>query len=989
MRRAANVAAVIPSAVAGGAVAAAVDVILASPELGRFLAGGPYSFAVRLWAFLFSLYGAIASVTFGLAGFGLFLLGRYTLLSRLGKSEHRDQKAPAPVAWWALLAGTSAAVLFVSATLYFAAKGALLRFHHPGLIAVLVATEAAGLAILGGALALSVLALCPPAQTGRGWLPSFSGPPSLYAVGWTLGLASFSGGIAGLLLWLEKNPRPLATLLPLYLSLATPVLALVAFGVGHGLGRALAGWAKRFDKGRPSWLHLRLALFLLPSLVPIFCALLVASAYAQSLRLLDWRPVRTAAVGLLAAVLCFWPLARLDKRRLLFALLLPPLLYGAALHLGHTERVRKAALFLAPLSEHIILALARTLDFDGDGVAGRFAIGGSDCDDLDFERHPGAFDWPDNGIDENCNGHDATARRAPAPGAPAALPAPLVPRPNIVLITIDALRADHVSAYGYGRRTTPALDALAADPDGVLFENAWAHAPSTRYSVPAILTGRYPSAISWGPPHLHWPPEVLPENRLLSEMLAERGYHTTALLSYHYFERGWGLGQGFSDYDTHLLTLHSLGGDPAATNGSSARELADLAIQKLSALVPAANERPFFLWIHFYDPHYRYEPHPPPPGETAFGNGHPTEMDLYDGEIRYTDQHLSRVLDFLRESAAWPRTLVMVTADHGEGFGEHGLGPDRRHGYHLYANQTRVPLILRVPGLAQAAAAQAVSTPRRPKTPVGHIDIAPTLLHLASGHDPASFEPQLLGTSLVPRLLAPKDDPNACVFQEVMYEGPTVRKALASARWHFIENLIPDGTTELYDLRRDPGEEHDVFEQHPQEESALAARLAAWLDDSAVPENFAQRLAGNLSMTPISGTQKVGATIGDVLDVVASDAPGLVTSRGNRVELAVIYQVRQRIPAGYRLFVHLRGESGGFLNLDHDFIDGLVPPQKLRPGQFVRDVTHVTIPPWFPRGPARLLVGLFHRNGRAQVAGPQNVALQTDRAVHVATLDIR
>src|SRR5262249_21964135 len=152
-----------------------------------------------------------------------------------------------------------------------------------------------------------------------------------------------------------------------------------------------------------------------------------------------------------------------------------------------------------------------------------------------FDRnvHPGALDWPDDGKDDDCNGHAATTAR-PKPLPYADVPAQVPERPNVLLLTIDALRADHMGAYGYARPTTPNLDALAREL--VLFKNGWAHAPSTRYSVPAILTGRYPSTIAVG--SAHWPPNLLPSNRLIGEILKGFGYHTGAILSYYYFERG-------------------------------------------------------------------------------------------------------------------------------------------------------------------------------------------------------------------------------------------------------------------------------------------------------------------------------------------------------------------------------------------------------------------------------------------------------------------
>ncbi len=155
-------------------------------------------------------------------------------------------------------------------------------------------------------------------------------------------------------------------------------------------------------------------------------------------------------------------------------LLLPVLLWLVAVQLGHPERVRKAAQSELPLSAQLLHVIAHLLDIDRDGVASQLAIGGTDCDDFDPDVYPGAFDWPEDGIDQNCNGHDARPMVARDPQAP--LPESLLMTPHIILITIDALRADHMSCYGYARRTTPQLDALTNEPGSVLFVNAWAHA---------------------------------------------------------------------------------------------------------------------------------------------------------------------------------------------------------------------------------------------------------------------------------------------------------------------------------------------------------------------------------------------------------------------------------------------------------------------------------------------------------------------------------
>ena len=389
-------------------------------------------------------------------------------------------------------------------------------------------------------------------------------------------------------------------------------------------------------------------------------------------------------------------------------------------------------------------------------------------------------------------------------------PATVPPDFDVLLITIDTLRADHVGAYGYPRDTTPTLDAIAKE--GALFVNGWAHAPSTRYSMPAIMAGRWPSTVKWesrcpfvGGCGDAWPPPISDDNRLLAEALKDHGYLTAALLNYRFFTPAWGLGQGFTIYDNAREYLHQGASDPA-THGSSSREQADVAIDFLRA----HQGETFFLWVHFYDPHYFYEAHPE---VASFGSSNP---DLYDGEIAFTDLHVGRLLDSLDQLGLRERTVVALTGDHGEGFGEHGID---FHGYHLYPPQTKVPFIIRAPG----------APPGRTREPVSHVDLMPTLLNLAG----AAPEPTTLGRSAVDLIIhsaAPAGAPPRGALQEVLYEPNVVRKALATADWQLIYNQEPDHTWELYHLSDDPNATRDVSGAQGAAMRELRPRLERWID---------------------------------------------------------------------------------------------------------------------------------------------------------------
>jgi arylsulfatase A-like enzyme len=628
------------------------------------------------------------------------------------------------------------------------------------------------------------------------------------------------------------------------------------------------------------------------------------------------------------------------KTRLAVMVGLPALAVLAVLLASESEPARKAGSTHTGLTGNLLALGQKATDWDHDGYS-RF-FGGGDCDDRDPERNPGATDWPDDGIDQDCDGKDASTESLRSPlyhPVPASVPADL----KLLFVTIDTLRADHLGCYGYGRPTSPALDRLASE--SVLFENGWAHAPSTRYSMPAIATGRWPSAIKWD--ESIWWPRIDPSMPTIAEALHDLGYTTGALYAYLYFKLAdrRGFERGIDFYDDECAALHMNVNGPMESVGSSSREMADKGI----AFLRAHGQEKFFLWMHFYDPHLNYQRHPEAPD---FGS---RQADLYDNEIWFTDFHFGRVLDELKAQGLWDKTAIIVVGDHGESLGEHNINA---HGYHLYSPHTKVPFIVRVPGVA----------PRREKTPVGHVDLAPTMVNLARG----PHQPAFLGRSFVDLLAGRAEGtPPQPVFQEVSYEGDVKRRAWVTATHHLIWNWTPDNTTECYDLAHDPGELRDLWGSSAGEaecaplKSDLRNRVALL----SLPAGYADKIAdsvfpaGKLAPRP---SHVLDGVIGDDVRVTGYDLSSDRVGPGGEATLNVYFESLRPVARGWRPFFHMDGPAG-FRNLDHIPVEGAYPMDRWRPGQHIRDKQIVRFPLSAARGDYTLYFGLFKGGSRMSV----------------------
>ncbi|MFN0008493.1 MAG: sulfatase [Planctomycetota bacterium] len=434
-----------------------------------------------------------------------------------------------------------------------------------------------------------------------------------------------------------------------------------------------------------------------------------------------------------------------------------------------------------------------------------------------------------------------------------------VERPNVLLITIDTLRADRLSVAGYPRATTPNLDRLAAE--GLRFTHAETPRAKTTPAIASLMTGLYP--------HDHGARDLLMpldwRVPVLAERLRDAGWKTAAIIgNYVLLDRHSGLARGFERWTEDLPDREGVPPDDAPER--RARSMTDAALSALSSTTPGGD--PWFLWLHYMDPHGLYDPPGehrvfrsetpdpiPDPPETLPGEiqrftvaeynvppGCRTQdgridaarvRDLYDGEVRYVDAEIGRLMNALRESGTLDRTLVVVTADHGESLGEHRYWFE--HGRDAYETTCRVPLVMRFPTILGDR-----PKPGLRRGDVSLVDLAPTILALLGLPPLVSVEgTRVRGVSR--EVLFAEDSPAPHpVFVEKVdraeLSGAVQSKAVRIGDWKLIRRythvLAPEKrlvvlSDELYDLARDPGETVNLAADPPA--SAPLLRLQAEL----------------------------------------------------------------------------------------------------------------------------------------------------------------
>ena len=402
------------------------------------------------------------------------------------------------------------------------------------------------------------------------------------------------------------------------------------------------------------------------------------------------------------------------------------------------------------------------------------------------------------------------------------------PRPlyNVVLITLDTTRADHLGCYDPSRETSPRMDALASE--GALFTNAMCSASVTPVSHASILTGQHPYTHGLRVLHGQTENRLPAEAVTIAEALSEWGYSTAAFISAFPAGSRFGLEQGFETFDEDFLKtpmskiVTARGAINTGLNQRGAAETTDNALRWLDG-----EQGRFFAWLHYFDPHdvqllppkdYLSQ-HPP-----VRGAPRQRLLKMYDIEIEYMDHHIGRVIDALEASGRLDNTIVVIVSDHGEGLGDHDWWT---HGI-LYSEQLQSPMILHGPGI-------------KPGLRVDHlvrtIDVMPTVLDLV-GIDPASIS-DMDGVSLTSQLEDNPEDPGLIAYADsinmltyTLSAGIQDKKndmlfAVMDSEWKYIHHALRVEESELYHLTSDPKELENLYRERPDQVRRLLDDLSS------------------------------------------------------------------------------------------------------------------------------------------------------------------
>ncbi|MDH3284168.1 MAG: sulfatase [Acidobacteriota bacterium] len=423
-----------------------------------------------------------------------------------------------------------------------------------------------------------------------------------------------------------------------------------------------------------------------------------------------------------------------------------------------------------------------------------------------------------------------TAARAPVRNLGAAY--------NLIIVTIDTLRADHVGTNGYERRTTPHIDELAGR--SAVFTQAIAQSSWTRSSMASLMTGLYPTTVGVTCHNFRVPKagcDVLPQSATtLAEVLHARGFRTASIVANINVDAVFGFDQGFDEMHSVSSELSARDPDWRVHNdwfNKTTTALTEMALEWLRE--HGGDERPFLLNLHYLDPHDPYDPPEPHRGafRAASYDVDPRSREaiaLYDGEILHVDHEFGRVLEQLETSGLAARTAIVIVSDHGEEFHEHG---GVRHGFTMYDEQIRVPLIVHVPGLTDAGG--------RFDGQVRLIDVMPTVLELLGAGAPADLQ----GVSLLPALNGERHD----ALPALSEWGYSFDVSWRVPPWKLIFDIQTE-TPRLFHLDSDPGEHLDLAQQERRRTAQMVAELTDTLSRAIEAGRRLSSEEGEIALSP-------------------------------------------------------------------------------------------------------------------------------------------
>jgi arylsulfatase A-like enzyme len=590
------------------------------------------------------------------------------------------------------------------------------------------------------------------------------------------------------------------------------------------------------------------------------------------------------------------------------------LLPGVAFGLSSWAPSQGLVVRKAPVSALIMQELQPLSDFDGDGVSGLF--GGGDCAPFNPRIYPGAVELPDDGIDQDCLAGDLVSAAIQPTAAPKFVELPADQQADlIVLVSVDALRADRLGTYGYKKhRTSPNLDRWASA--GQVFENGFTTGPYTIAALPGLLTSR---GISQVPNYVATKGSYRLDKKLdtIAERLKLAGYKTHAVLT--------GLDLDKNDFAQGIEAPNLL-----------TKKYEDSADRTVAAARTWLEENPTgkrFLWLHFFDPH---DPYFVIKGKD-FGS---SSSDRYDASIAFMDEHLGPLLS---ELSAAPKTAVALVADHGEAFGEHGA---HHHGMDLYNPNVRVPFILRASGFPAGRTSMAVSL----------LDVLPTLLNLAGAPSIAAF-----GQSLVPQLQGVVGDPERGVLTESYRKGQLF--SYSTENWRLIYDLHAN-RFELYDQRNDRAEASDRYALEPDRAQQMTEALVGALSRGVWVRRGLRVKAALLDEVPAEALLPRPQRFGDDIELV-----GYRWSLGGKkgkpaYEARFYWRALRPIREPWHVAVGLhRGKK--VINKDHVPVAGYFPPTLWPVGAIVEDKITPGRLHKYKKGDWEVTVGLY--NGKKKL----------------------